>query len=295
MVVAGTAGTPAEVSGTRVRVLLATLLLNANSPVSLDALAETVWDGAPPPAAARTLRSHVGRLRRQLGTEAGRVAAREPGYLIRIEPAELDAEVFQMLCRDAGAALRVGMWAAAADATARALRLWRGAPLLDIPSQPLHEQVVPRLEQLRLQALEDGAQAQLQLGDHERLVPQLRDLTGQHPLRERFHAQLMLALARSGRQAEALAAYQHARHVLVAELGVEPGPELHDLHERILAGDTGVLTPPAPPSQPPRPDGIPWPVPRQLPAAVPHFVGRASELEALSELLTHLPAGDISV
>lgn len=292
LVVAGAEGRPLPVSGPRVRALLAALLLHANTPVSADWLAETVWDGVPPPAAARTLRSHVGRLRRQLGTDAGRVAAREPGYLIHIDSAELDIEAFETLCRDAGAALGAGEWAQAADAAARALGLWRGAPLLDIPSQALHEQAVPRLEQLRLQAREDGAQARLHLAGHERLVPELRDLTTEHPLRERFHAQLMVALARSGRQAEALAAYQHARRVLVAELGVEPGAELRVLHERILAGDADLLPAPAP-SPPSRPDSMSWPVPRQLPATVRHFVGRASELQALTEFLAQaVRAGD---
>jgi DNA-binding SARP family transcriptional activator len=286
LMVADEAGGAVEVSGPRVRVLLATLLLQANSPVSTDMLTETVWDRTPPPGAARTLRSHVGRLRQQLGTEAGRVKAREPGYLIQIGADELDVTAFETLCRDAGTALRAGDWAVAADVTARALRLWRGAPLLDIPSQPLHERVVLHLEQLCLQAREDSMQAQLQLGWHGRLVPQLRDLTAQHPLHERFHAQLMLALARSGRHAEALAAYQHVRRVLIAELGVEPGAELRDLHEGILANDTGLPTATAPPSQRSRPDGVSWPVPRQLPAAVQHFVGRARELNALSEFLS---------
>ena len=283
LVVADAAGRRVEVPGPRLRMLLAALLLHANTPVSGEVLAEAVWDGAPGPAAVRTLRSHIARLRRLLGPEAGRVAAREPGYLIHAEPSELDVAVFEALCHDADTALRAGAWAEASGHATRALALWRGAPLTDVPSQPLHGQIVPRLEQLRLQTLENNAQARLHLGHHERLVPQLRDLAASHPLRERFHAQLMLALARSGRQAEALTAYQHARQALVDELGIEPGPELRNLHERILASDTALLTPPRPESthQPPR---LPE-TPRQLPADVRHFIGRTGELQALSGLL----------
>jgi DNA-binding SARP family transcriptional activator/tetratricopeptide (TPR) repeat protein len=286
LVLADTTGRPIEVPGARLRVLLAMLLIHANRPVSADLLAETMWNGAPPPAAARTLRSHVARLRRLLGAEAQRLAMRDPGYLIFVEPAELDVAVFDGLCRSAGTALRARQWADAADAATRALELWRGEPLMDVPSPTLLEQTVPRLEQLRLQALEDRAQAELHLGGHERLIPQLRSLTVDHPLRERFHAQLMLALARAGRQAETLAAYRHARRVLVDELGIEPGPELRRLHERVLAGDTDLLGPAAPPpSQSAPPTARPSAVPRQLPAAARHFIGRESELDVLTGLL----------
>jgi hypothetical protein len=157
-----------------------------------------------------------------------------------------------------------------------------------------------------MQAMEDGAQAGLLLGHAGRLVPQLRDLTSRHPLRERFHAQLMLALVRSGRRAEALAAYQHARRELTSELGIEPGPELRDLHERILAGDPVLLAPPRPEGGPRPPEAPEQPlaemavqepsltsaasdpppaVPRELPAAVRHFAGREGELLALTRLM----------
>jgi DNA-binding SARP family transcriptional activator len=317
LVLTDATGRALEVPGARLRVLLASLLLRANTPVSTDMLADLVWDGAVPPAAARTLRSHVARLRRLLDTEAHRVMAREPGYLICVEPAELDVAVFERLCHDAGVALRAGQWANAAGAAGRALGLWRGEPLMDVPSQLLHEQTVPRLGQLRLQSLEDGVQAELYLGGHERLIPRLRDLIAENPLRERFHAQLMLALAGAGRQAEALAAYQHARRVLVDELGIEPGSELCRLHERILAGETELPAPPKPPLPIPAPPmpapSIPAPIPppippptqtmtestrlpeapRQLPAAARHFTGRHTELDTLTGLLeqTGQPAG----
>jgi DNA-binding SARP family transcriptional activator len=287
--VADEAGEPVEVPGTRLRVLLAALVLRANTPVGVEALIEEVWDGAPPTAAARTLSSHVGRLRRALGVEAGRVVTHDPGYLLRVRRGELDASGFEACCREAGSALRETAWARTSDVAARALALWRGQPLLDVPSQLLRDRFAPRLEQLWLQVLEDHAEAELHLGRCELLVPQLRELTGVHPLREHFHVQLMTALADSGRRAEALEAYRHARQVLVEELGVEPGPELRRLHERILAGDEA--PPPAPPAPPSTDQAPPAPAavvrsPHQLPAAPGYFVGRKAELELLTELPT---------
>jgi DNA-binding SARP family transcriptional activator len=221
------AGAPVAVSGARQRALLATLLLSANVPVSPDSLAEAVWDGLPPPGAATTLRSHVRRLRAALGARAGaRIMACDPGYLISVREPELDVLCFEAACADAGAARRAARWAEVSAAAARALELWRGAPLLDVPSQVLHDRFVPGFEQLRLQALEDRAEADLRLGRQDRLIPELRDLAAEHPVRERFHGQLMEALARAGRQAEALDAYRRARRALVDGLGIEPGPQL---------------------------------------------------------------------
>jgi DNA-binding SARP family transcriptional activator len=282
------AGGDAAPAAVRLRVLLAALLLHANTPLSGDALAEVVWDGAPPPGFLATLRSHVRRLRRALGPAAGeRIEARDPGYLIRVDPAQLDVLCFEALCRDAGAALRTGAWARAADAAVRALELWRGAPLLDIPSQVLRDGFVPRLEQLHAQVLEDHAEAGLALGRHGQLVQPLRELAVAHPLREQFHAQLMLALYRCGRQAEALAAYQDARRVLVEQLGIEPGARLRRLHERILAGDETDLASSAPAEHPAPSAGPHMPAPRQLPAAAGHFIGRIAELTWLTGLPDH--------
>lgn len=225
------------VGGARLRVLLATLLLHANQPVSCDALAEAVWDGTPPSGAAVTLRGHVLRLRRALGPEAEtRITALAPGYLIQVADSELDVQVFETLCQTSGAAIPAGRWTGASAAAAQALALWRGTPLADVPCQALRDAWVPRLEQARVQALEWRIEADLSLGRHDRVVPELRDLTRSHPLRERFHALLMAALAETGRQAEALAAYHDARRVLIEQLGIEPGPELRDLHQRILSG-----------------------------------------------------------
>lgn len=284
---------PVAVSGARQRALLASLLLSANVPVSGDALAEAVWDGSPPPRSATTLRSHVRRLRAALGPRAGaRITACDPGYLIAVREPELDVLCFAAACRDAGAARRAGRWPEASASAARALELWRGTPLLDVPSQVLRDQFVPGLEYLHLQALEDRMEADLRLGDQDRLIPQLGDLAAQHPLRERFHAQLMEALARAGRRAEALEAYRHARRVLAAELGIEPGPHLQLLHRQILDGDPALAAPSAAPDGPPQraapltgSAGPPAQVPRQLPAAVPHFTGRSAELARLSRIL----------
>jgi DNA-binding SARP family transcriptional activator/tetratricopeptide (TPR) repeat protein len=258
------------------------LLLHANIPVPAGELAEMVWDGSPPSGAVVTLRSYVRRLRRALDSESARITVSDPGYVIRVEPGELDVLEFEELCRDTRSALRADKWADASAAAVRALGLWRAAPLLDVPAEALREEFVPRLERLRLQVLEDRFDAGFRLGHHQELIPQLLEVTAQHPLRERFHAQLMLALAHSGRRAEALTAYQDARKTLVAELGVEPGHELRALHEQILAGDE-VLPDAAGPggqalARPPAAE-----IPRQLPAAAGHFTGRGSELAWLTD------------
>jgi DNA-binding SARP family transcriptional activator len=225
------------VSGPRLRILLAALLLHANIPVPAGTLADVVWDGSPPPAAISTLRSYVRRLRRAVDPEMERIATCDPGYVIRVNQAELDVLEFEALCRDARAALRAGEWADASAQALRALGLWRAAPLLDVPAEALRGEFVPHLERLRLQVLEDRLDAGLRLGQHQELIPQLQDLTARHPLHERFHAQSMLALASAGRRAEALSAYQRARAVIVADLGLEPGHELRAIHREILTGD----------------------------------------------------------
>src|SRR6185437_15874898 len=309
VVAGGSDGDPTGVAGARQRAVLACLLLGANAPVSGDALAEAVWDGSPPPGAAATLRSHIRRLRAALGPTAGaRITACDPGYVISVAEGELDVLGFEAACRRAGEARRASRWAETSAAAGAALGLWRGTPLADVPSQVLRDRFVPRLEQLRLQAAEDRAEAELRLGRHDRLIPQLRELAAAHPMRERFHAQLIEALARAGRQAEALEAYQAARRVLVEELGIEPGPHLQRLHQQVLDGDPALAAPPGSAGAPraaaalasasasagtagtARPGGParlagPGRVPRQLPGAVAQFTGRAAELAALSRIV----------
>jgi DNA-binding SARP family transcriptional activator len=259
-------------------VLLAVLLWKANQPVPLDEIAEMVWDGSPPGGARETVRALVMRLRRQLDKQASaRIVTRAPGYAIEVSGGELDAERFETLTREAGAAVRAARWARAASTAVGALELWRGAPLVDILSQMLRDQWVPGLDQLHMQVLEWRIEADLHAGRHDQLIPELQDLAARHPLREHFHGQLMLALVRSGRQAEALAAYQAARRMLVGELGIDPGAELRQLHERILAGDASLMTPPTAAGAA-RPGSAAALVPRQLPAAVRSFAGRQAEL-----------------
>jgi DNA-binding SARP family transcriptional activator len=272
----------------RLRALLAALLVQAGRVVPVAELAEQAWNGQPTPGAAVTLRSYVKRLRVALGPDAGgRILTGDGGYVIRVEEGELDLARFESLVRAGGTALRAGAWQRASDLLNEALGLWRGEPLADIPSGQLQASVASRLEQLRLQALEWRIDADLQLGYPARLVPELEALVVEQPFRESFHAQFMLALYRSGRQAEAFAAYRHARRLLVDELGIEPGAELKELHRQMLtgelahaAGDTGRLA-----------AGATRPVvPRQLPALVPHFAGRVDELRELMSLVD--PAAD---
>jgi DNA-binding SARP family transcriptional activator/tetratricopeptide (TPR) repeat protein len=268
-VVAGDSEEPRAVSASRLRALLAVLLWKANRPVPLDELAEMVWDGAPPGGAREAVRALVMRLRRQLDKQAAaRIVTRAPGYAIEVSGGELDAERFETLTREAGAAVRAARWAQAACTAAEALALWRGTPLVDVPSQMLRDLWVPRLDQLHVQALEWRIEADLHEGRHDQLIPELRDLAARHRLREHFHGQLMLALVRSGRQAEALAAYQAARRMLADELGIDPSPELRQLHERILAGDASLMMPPTA-AEAAQPVPAAAPIPRQLPDASP--------------------------
>jgi len=281
LTVVDNAGDEVTLVAARQRSLLTCLLVHANTAVSIDTLIDVLWDGRRPSSPETTVRSAVMRLRRSLGPSlADRIAAQPPGYLIRVADSELDAACFETLCREASAMLRAEQWSAAEEAASQALELWRGEPLAGTPSTELRLRIAPRLDQLRLQAFEDLAEARLRLGRHEQLVPELRELARAHPLRERFHAQLMAALARCGRRAEALEAYQSARSALVEQLGIEPGPELRDLHVRILNGELGA----------PATTGIgsaataAEPAPRQLPVAPRHFTGRLAELEALAAL-----------
>jgi DNA-binding SARP family transcriptional activator len=271
-----TADEEVAIAAGKQRVVLAALLVRANRVVSFDELASAVWDCAPPASSRVTLRNYVKCLRQILGPTASRLVTRDPGYLIRLGPDELDMLRFRALCERGGAAVRQADWERAAAEFAEALALWRGTPLADIPSDQLRLDVVPGLERLRCQATEWRIDADLHLGRHEDLVLELQVLVAEQPLRERFHAQLMLALYRSGRAAEALAAYEQARQVLADQLGADPGPELRRLHELVLRSDPGLAGPPKA-----IPSGN---VPRQLPAAPRCFVGRAAELTALHGL-----------
>jgi DNA-binding SARP family transcriptional activator len=220
------------------RVVLAVLLLNVGRAVPAAELTETLWGPRPPRTARVTLQNYVRRLRQALGdADRDRILTRPGGYLIRVEPGELDLDRFETLLAAARAAARAAAWDTAARNAAAALALWRGAPLADVESDALAAHEIPRLAELRLQALETRINADIRRHRCDEVIADLTTLTRRHPLRERLHALLILALVQDGRQAEALAAYQHARQVLIEELGAEPGPELRDLHMRILTGE----------------------------------------------------------
>ena len=292
-------GRPVVVSAPRQRVLLAGLLLNAGQVVSLDALADMLWEGQPPAGARAALHSAIQRLRSTLGPAGpALIATRPPGYVLQLGDGEFEVRQFGVLAARGQTAAEAGAWAEAAGLLREALDLWRGKALADVPSALLQSREVPPLEDGRLQVLSLRIDADLRLGRQGELVGELRQLVAAYPLLEHFHAQLMLGLYRAGRQGDALAVYQDARRVLAEELGVDPGPELRTLHGRILAGDPGLLQAPAgrpPDAPPPGPladAAAPGPpgaghepmVPRQLPVAVRHFAGRADELKELARL-----------
>jgi DNA-binding SARP family transcriptional activator len=274
------------------RALLATLLLDANQVVSVDEIAEILWEDAPPPSAVLTIRNYVRRLRHALGDDGrSRISTQPAGYLIRVGADELDVSRFQAALESARAAARGGSWDQAAARARTALSLWRGEPLADVESDALALREVPRLAEMQLQTLETRIEADLHLGRHTEVTAELKHLADAHPLREHLQAQLMLALYRSGRQGEALAAYRQARQMLVGELGTEPGAELREMHQRILAADPALAVPEparitATPGTRARAEGrSAAAVPRQLPGSAAQFVGRWGELAALDQAL----------
>jgi DNA-binding SARP family transcriptional activator/pimeloyl-ACP methyl ester carboxylesterase len=234
-------------AGARTRAVLAMLLVHANQVVSSDRLIEELWPGHPVARASDSLQVRLSELRKAFRTagEADRLATRPPGYLLRVEPGELDAVRFEQLAAEGNAALAAGDAATAVQCLDQALALWRGPALADVETVPSARAEAGRLEEERLGALESRAEALLACGRHRDLIAELETLTAAHPLRERFWSQRMLALYRSGRQADALRAYRELRDVLVAELAIEPGPELRDLHARILRQDPGLDGPAA--------------------------------------------------
>jgi DNA-binding SARP family transcriptional activator/tetratricopeptide (TPR) repeat protein len=271
------------VPASRQRVLLAALLTQAGQPVPVEELAELVWDGHPPSGAQITLRSYVKRLRQALGPAiAARIVTRPPGYLLEASDDEVDLRRFTALCQAGDAAMKSSAWPRACDLLNQALGLWRGAPLADIPSQLLQDREVPQLERWRMSATELRIDAELHLGHHDRLIPELQALTAAHPLHERFYGQLMSALHGTGQRATALAVYRQARRTVVGELGIEPSAELRDLNRRIIDGDPGLTVSPAvsPSGQP-----VTLAVPMQLPSAVRQFTGREAELARLTARL----------
>jgi DNA-binding SARP family transcriptional activator/Tfp pilus assembly protein PilF len=294
------------VAAARQRVVLAALAVRAGQVVSSEELARAIWDDAPPAKARVTVRNYVCRLRQALGPVGGRIVTCAPGYLLEANDDEVDLLAFTRLCGAGSVAARAGAWQRASDVLDDALGLWRGIPLADVPSAVLRDKHVPALESQLLQATEWRLEAGLHLGRHSQLVPELQALAREQPLRERFRAQLMLALYRGGRQAEALGAYQGIRRALVDDLGVEPGPELQELHRRILAADPELLPgdasvgagpPAASEERTVRAAGPERVAPHQLPAGPRLFAGREGELSALTGLLAEVggPRGAVVI
>jgi YVTN family beta-propeller protein len=224
--------------GRKQRTLLAILLLHANEVVSSDALIDGLWGERPPKTAGTALQVYVSNLRKLLSPE--RLETRSPGYLLHIEPEELDLGRFEQLAAQTNG----DDPEASASALTEALTLWRGQPLADFAYDSFAQTEIARLEELRLTATEQRIDAELRLGRDAELVGELEALVAKHPLRERLVSQLMLALYRSGRQTEALEAYRRARQTLVEELGIEPSPALKQLEKAILAQDPALEAPP---------------------------------------------------
>ena len=225
-------GRSIPLGGARQRALLALLLTRANELVSADRLIDELWGERPPRTAANALQFHVSQLRKTLGS-AEAVLTRDPGYLIRVAPDELDLLRFERLVAEAQASSTE----VAATLLREALALWRGPALADLANEAFAQAEILRLEELRLVVLEQRLETDLALGRHSEIVGELEGLVRTHPLRERLRAQLMLALYRSGRQVEALDVYQQTRRTLVDELGIEPSPRLQDLEKSILRQD----------------------------------------------------------
>jgi DNA-binding SARP family transcriptional activator/tetratricopeptide (TPR) repeat protein len=273
------AGAAVPLGGRKQRLLLAVLACHANKVVSTGWLLQQLWGQEPPPSARKNLQTYVHQLRRMLG-DPGRVARRPPGYSLVVGEGELDVDRFRALVEQARAAMAAGLPGEGRGQLERALALWRGPAFADLDDASTVLPETAALEEERLAATELRVEAELACGRHAELVPELSSLVASQPLRERLRAQLMLALYRSGRQAEALAVYRQARQVLVEELGLEPGEDLRELERAILAGDRA-LDPPARAAA----ATAATVAPAQLPADVAEFTGRAGGLQRLDALL----------
>lgn len=227
-------GRAVPLGGARQRAVLALLLTHANEVVSTDRLIDALWGDHPPRTALNTVQFYVSRLRKALPRMA--LETRPPGYVLAVGPDELDLRRFEELAARAADAAP----AEAAQLLREALALWRGEPLADVAFEPFVQVEIVRLQELHLAAVEARVEADLVLGRHVAVTPELEALMLEHPLRERLRAQLIIALYRSGRQADALEAYQDARRVLTDELGLEPGPALRQLQQAVLAQDPGL-------------------------------------------------------
>jgi DNA-binding SARP family transcriptional activator len=294
---------PVVLGAAKLRATLAVLLVHANQFTSLDRLVDELWEDRPPSSAAKLVPQYVSQLRRSLQPDWDRrcragplLETRPRGYLLHVEGDALDADRFRAMVERSRCLGRSDAAQAAADGLRQALSLWRGVALADVPRTPSVAAAAVQLEELRIAAAGDRIEAELTVGRHSELVCELSALVSRHPLQERLRGQLMLALYRSGRQAEALQAYQAARQVLLEELGIEPGRALRQLQQAVLNGDPALepagdrmrVAATVPSAQVP---------PAQLPAAVADFTGRGRHLRQLHQLLTasqHTTAVSIS-
>jgi predicted ATPase/DNA-binding SARP family transcriptional activator len=257
--------------GHRRRAVLAALLLHRGETLSSERLVDLLWGESAPPNSVKTLQAHVSRLRKEL--PEGVLVTRGHGYELQVDPDQVDSERFERLLDQGRAELAADRHEPALEALESALALWRGAPLADLAYEPFAQAEIARLEDLRVAATEQLIEAKLALGRHTEVIGDLERLVEDHPYRERLRAQLMLALYRADRQADALQAYQEARRALVEELGIEPGERLRELEAAVLAQDPALGLaeprsaedgPPAPPEQ--------VAAPAQLPSGVVTFL-----------------------
>jgi DNA-binding SARP family transcriptional activator len=268
---------PVHIGGAKERALLVLLLLHAGEPVSVDRLIEELWGDSPPPTARKSLQVRVAGVRRALLGDV--LLRRGDAYVVRLEPNQLDLHRFEQLLSDGSRALAAGDPAAAATTLREALAVWRGPALADFAYESFAQVAIARLEELRIHALELWIEAELELGLHAEVIPQLEELVAAHPLRERLRGQLMLALYRDGRQTQALDLYRRTRDELVAELGIEPGPTLQKLQQAILNQDPSL-------------DG-PLAAPERSILVAPQDVRRVGELIAIAEPLAKRPKREL--
>jgi DNA-binding SARP family transcriptional activator len=267
-------GRPVALGAGKPRAVLAILALRAGEPISTERLIDALWGERPPASATKLVQLYVSQLRKSLAAsgDGAAIVTRGHGYELRLATDDVDVGRFERLVAE--------------GAPREALLLWRGRPLDDVAGEPFAAPEIRRLEELRLLALEQAIDADLDAGRHREVVGELDALVAEEPLRERLQAQRMLALYRSGHQAEALEAYREARHALVEQVGIEPGPELRRLHEAILRQDPALDGAASEPAE----------VPSELDAATP-LAGRDADLDWLRELWrdAHAGAGGVVV
>ena len=279
-------GRPVELGGRQQRLVLAMLLLNRNEAVSLDLLIDALWGEQPPPNAVKNVQIQISRLRKALEPQHA-LRTRANGYALEVAPGEVDVDRFERLLEEGRRALAAGEPKQAEAALRGALELWRGPPLADFAYDSFAAGEIARLEELHLAALEEQIDAELALGLHADVTPRLRSLVAQHPLRERLRAQLMLALYRAARKADALRVYEETRRLLAEELGLEPSETLRRLHAAILADEPALAAP--------RRVSPPSPAPNVTPARHPLVTGRSWTLLGLGGALLLASALTVAV